>query len=79
MKENSPKQKTMALQIMLLLARGVVAVLYLASLCCVLIGAWILILVLFEGSINIENSRLIALGIVLFIPLRFLKKYLEAI
>lgn len=67
----------MALQLMLLLSGGAVAVLYFVSLCCVLIGAWILILVLFEGSINIENSRLIVLGIVLFIPLRFLKKYLE--
>lgn len=51
--------------------------LHLLSGFCVLVGGWIALMVLITGGATIENSRFIALGILLFLPIRYMKKYLE--
>ena len=55
----------------------VVTLLYGASQICVGIGLGVLIVILLFGRIDIENGRLLALGILMFIPLRYIKNRIK--
>ena len=60
-----------------LLALVVVSALYGVSLVYAFCGVGILLLLLFIGDLDVKNAQLLALGILLFLPLRYLKKHLE--
>ena len=55
----------------------IVKVLYGTSVIFVGVGFIVLLFILFIGDINIRNAQLFALGILLYLPLRYLKKRLE--
>lgn len=60
-----------------LLALMIVSGLYGISVICVGVGIGILLLLLIVGDLDISNARLLALGILLYFPLRYLKMRLE--
>ena len=51
-----------------------ISFLYAASTVCVVMGTVALIIILLFGGMVIENAQLVALGIFLFFPLRYLKR-----
>ncbi len=55
----------------------IVVALYCASIITVVIGIGVLTLILVYGWINIRDGQLLSLGILMFLPLHYLKKYLE--
>lgn len=59
------------------LAYLIVDALYMISLMFMAMGIVVLVIILLFGGIDINNARVPALGILLFFPLRYLKKRLE--
>lgn len=55
----------------------IVTALYILSIIFTVCGIAFLIFILFIGDINMENGYLLALGMLLFLPLRHYKKSLE--
>ena len=54
-----------------------VVILYCSSSLALIIGAGVLVFILIYGSLYIDDGRWLAIGIITFLPLRYLKKYLE--
>ncbi len=65
--------KTMVHRIIL----AVVSILYGTSIIFIGVGFVVLLIILFVGDIHIKNAQLFALGILLYLPLRYLKKHME--
>lgn len=68
-----PNSKTIFRRIIFAIVSG----LYGTSIVFVGVGFVVLLIILFLGDINIKNAQLFALGILLYLPLRYLKRRLE--